>query len=191
MSPEYLKEFGRKKEIPLKYETEILVVLSRYPELKDVCISFELTDQASVPYGTKPLLRHCIGSKKNRKYIISLLEKADVPEKAALFKNLTSRMRMGVIAHELMHVIQYHFGRLSLIKTCALFIMEASRRKLERAADTGAIEHGFGEELLEHALYIRSIPGYTDKRPAICKDYLQPSEIKGLLETQGNKILVG
>lgn len=186
MSPEDLKQFGRKKDIPAKYETEILIVLSRYPELSEVRICFELTTSASVPYGTKPLLSHCLGSKKNRKYIISILEDADFPEKAALFKNLTSRMQMAVIAHELFHVVQYHFGHLSLIRTCALFLFEASRRKLEREADKAAIDHGFGDELLEHALYIRSIPGYVKKRPSILKDYLQPYEIEAVLMEQAH-----
>ena len=78
-------------------------------------------------------------------------------------------MRMGVIAHELCHVVQIHYGKLSLLKTSFLFLMHFPRRKFERAADKGAIAHGFGQELLEYTNYIRSIPGYIGKRPASTK----------------------
>ncbi|HET6226194.1 MAG TPA: hypothetical protein VFF27_07940 [Bacteroidia bacterium] len=178
---ELRKKYGMNKHIPFKYENEILTALSHYPELKEVEIIFKLTDHASVPYGTKPAISSCFKSKKKRSYVINILEKAEDPERTALFKNLSSRMRIGVIAHELMHVEQYHFGRFSLIKTLGLFVVPSSRRRLERAADKGAIDHGFGEELLEHALYLRSIPGYTEKRPAIKEDYLQPDEIESCL----------
>jgi hypothetical protein len=181
---ELRKKHGINKDIPFKYENEILTALSHYPELSEIKIVFKLTDRAAVPYDTKPAVSSCFISKKERSYIINILEKAKDPERMALFKNLSSRMRVGVIAHELMHVKQYHFGHFSLIKTLGRFIVHSSRRKLERDADKGAIEHGLGQELLEHALYLRSIPGYTEKRPAIEEDYLQPNEIENYLRMQ-------
>jgi|SRR3954469_19320488 hypothetical protein len=177
-----LVKYAYRKQIPKKYENEILIALSQYPELRNVHIVFTLANHASVPYNTKPTITSCIRFKKNRRYTITLLEKADYPESAALFKNLTEQMRVAVIAHELFHVVQYHFGNFSLIKTLSLFLIHTSRIKLERAADKGAIFHGFGEGLLEHALYLRSIPGYTEKRPAIETDYLKPSEIRYLMD---------
>jgi hypothetical protein len=188
---ELQKKHGTNKQIPQKYEKEIFTVLSHYPELSTVKIIFKLTDRASVPYDTKPAIVSCLQPKKLRVYIINLLEKADYPESMALFKNLSGSMRMGVIAHELMHVKQYHFGRFSLIKTLGLFVIHSSRRRLERNADKGAIEHGFGQELLEHALYLRSIPGYTEKRPAIKEDYLQPTEINYYLKVQNEHTIHG
>jgi hypothetical protein len=59
---------------------------------------------------------------------------------------------------------------------------------IERGADKGAIEHGCGQQLYKHALYLRSIPGYVEKRPAINKYYLKPYEILELLKL--NKELV-
>jgi hypothetical protein len=177
-----LSKYAYRKEIPQKYENEILIALSQYPELRNVYINFTLADNASVPYSTKPNFFGCIRSKKKRRYTITLLERADYPESEALFKNLTVSMRVAVIAHELFHVVQYHFGRFSLIKTLSLFLIHASRIRLERAADKGAIFHGFGDGLLEHAIYLRSIPGYIKKRPAIETDYLKPSEIRYFLD---------
>lgn len=175
------KKYSSNKEIPQKYEKEILIALSRYPELRKVHIKFLLVDTAPAPYYTKPVLTSCFGARKNREYIISILEKANYPESEALFEKLTERMRIGVIGHELYHVVQYHIGSFSLIKTFARFLIFGMRRKLERAADRGAIQHGLGKQLLEHSKYIRSIPGYLQKRPSIQTDYLKPSEIEYLL----------
>jgi hypothetical protein len=63
------------------------------------------------------------------------------------------------------------------------FLIHSTRRKLERAADKGAIFHGCGKGLLQHAIYLRSIPGYTEKRPEIETDYLKPAEIRYLLDS--------
>jgi hypothetical protein len=178
-----LKKFGHRKQLPKKYEKEILIALSHYPELRNVHITVALVNQASVPYGTKPDIRCCLHLKSKRSYTIAILEEADYPESAALFKNLTECMRTAVIAHELFHVVQYHFGSFSLIRTLSRFLIHSTRRKLERAADKGAIFHGCGQGLLEHAIYLRTIPGYVKKRPAIETDYLKPAEIRYLLDS--------
>ena len=167
---------------PAEYEEEILAVLPAYPELWDLHIHFIITDSAKVPYGTKPTLGSCFKPRKKRIYTVKLLNKAKPPLEEALFKNLTTEMRRGVIAHELMHVVQYNkCNSPKLLKTLASFAFSSKRRMLEREADKGAIEHGFGKELLAHALYIRMIPGYVEERPAINTDYLLPAEIKRCL----------
>jgi hypothetical protein len=175
---ELRKQFGKNKYIPAKYEREILLTLSQYPELKETTINFMLALKASVPYGTKPTFASCFKPKAKREYTVTFLEFADEPENSALMKNLTPQMRTGVIAHELVHVIQYcNCNPLSLLRMLALYVTPY-KKKIERGADKGAIKHGFGEELLAHAQYLRKIPGYTEKRPELNTDYLQPREIR-------------
>ena len=177
------KEFGNLKDIPVKYEREILIALSHFPELKKEDINFQLALHSSVPYGTKPSFASCFIPKNKRTYTITILEAAESPTKEALFRNLTENMRIAVIAHELTHVKQYSkCNPVSLLKTFILYMTPKYKRKIERNADIGAIEHGFGNELLEHALYIRSIPGYLKVRPEINKDYLLPLEIKRYMD---------
>lgn len=178
-----LQQFSKNKEIPKKYEYEILIALSHYPELKDTKIRFSLAVHASVPYGTKPTFKSCFTPRKNRAYIITILESAEYPESAALMKRLTREMRIGVLGHELAHVKQFQScNPFSLLKRLASFLVSSTRRTIERAADKMAIAHGLGQELLEHALYIRSIPGYVKKRPKLNEDYLLPREIEYYLE---------
>ncbi len=172
------KEFGANKKIPAEYEKEILTALSYYPELKDVKIKFRIAHHAKMPYCTKPSLLSYFRSKKNRTYVITLLDKAPEPEKEALFSNLTEDMRISVIGHELAHVYQFNeCNRKELIKKVASFMVHRARRRIERGADLLAIKHGLGEGLLKHARFIRSIPGYVKKRPNINEEYLKPAEI--------------
>lgn len=172
------KEFGRRKKIPSKYEKEILIALSYYPELKDIKIKFQLVRHAKMPYGTKPSFFSFMRSKKNRTYTITILESSSHPEKEALFTNLTEDMRISVMGHELAHVFQFsECDRIGLLKKLSSFLVHRTRRRIERGADLLAIKHGLGEGLLKHARYIRSIPGYLEKRPEINEEYLKPAEI--------------
>jgi hypothetical protein len=172
------KQVGYNKEIPAKYEAPILSALAAYPELEKIRIRFNLADQHSVTYGTTPTLLSFFKRPENRVYDITLLEEAKEPEQSALFKNLTEPMQTAVIAHELMHVLQYNARpRKEMWKLCLTYPFPSHKRKLERGADIGAIERGFGEGLYAHAIYIRSIPGYLEQRPDIDKYYLKPAEI--------------
>jgi hypothetical protein len=171
-------EFGFNKQIPEKYEEEILVALSHYPELKYERINFVLTSSAPLQYGTKPSAASFLLPKSQRTYIITILEWAKDPEKEALMKNIDRKMRIGVLGHELGHVLQYSkLGTLKLFKMASLMAFDSNKRKIEREADKMAIEHGLGEELLRHAEYIRLIPEYVDQHPELNTNYLMPQEI--------------
>jgi hypothetical protein len=171
-------EYGRYKEIPAKYEKVILNALSHYPELKDTRIRFELKKKHPAPYGTTPELKTIFGNIYDREYVISILEHAEPPMFYALFKNLTFECQTAVIAHELAHVLQYdEMDRGELLKFLIMYMIPPFQQKVEQAADMQAIIHGFGQELLEHAIYVRCIPGYVEERKDLNRNYLKPSEI--------------
>lgn len=172
--------------IPEKYRDIIAPVLDNYPEITHLKITFRLVTKFSVPYGTMPSPLSVFRPRSKREYFINILEDAEEPMRSALFKNLPPNAQTAVIAHELCHVIQ--FNRLSspaLLVTLILYGMfPPMKKKLERAADEGAIVHGYGKELYEQAVFIRSIPGYIDQRPEIDKHYLYLDEIIKRLKVQ-------
>lgn len=172
------KTFGNNKRMPACYERVILEALSHYPELVDVRIHFVSRRRHPVPYGTTPGIASVFQSPSHRMYTITLLEEAEPPEEQVLFKHLTYDMQLGVIGHELVHVLQFMYcDRIQLLKTLMLYPVPSFQKRIERSADIGAIEHGFGKELHEHAVYIRSVPGYVEQRKAILENYLSPEEI--------------
>jgi hypothetical protein len=124
------------KVIPEKYAQPILTAFSRYPELKHTHIHFKLTDKHPVPYGTTPTFGSLFKKASNRKYYITLLEEAEEPERSALFKNLPEEGQIAVIAHELVHVLQFNSCTVSqLLKLMLLYPFPPFKRKVERAAD--------------------------------------------------------
>jgi hypothetical protein len=110
---EIQNNWGMNKVIPDKYAKPILTALSHYPELKYARIFFKLTDQHPVPYGTTPTFLSLFRRSAKRTYYITLLEKSNGPEEAALYKNLPYEGQVAVIAHELMHVLQFIYCRVS------------------------------------------------------------------------------
>ena len=176
-------EFGYNKIIPKEYEVAILTALSHYPELKNIRIRFVLRNRYPVPYGAIPSFKSLLMSPDKRQYSISILEKAKPPEEKILMKNLSFNAQVGVMGHEIAHVVQYHScGKFQLLKFLTMYLQPDLKQKIERTADLYTISHGLGKQLLEHAIYIRSIPGYTEGRKAINKYYLKPEEIINYLK---------
>jgi hypothetical protein len=173
---ELRKEFGMNKVIPQKYEHVILKVLSHYPELRETTIEFRLKASHPVPHSTSVSFGSLL--KLQVKYVINLLEKAEPPFEQALFRNLPEGAQPGVIGHELGHVLLYKkMGPLSAFKKALSQPGMREKRSRERAADIIALEHGLGFELYTHAVYIRTIDGYMERRKDLEVCYLHPHEI--------------
>jgi hypothetical protein len=175
-----------KKVIPPEMEKVVSEVLTAYPELENIEIHFLLKKTHPVPYGTVPAPVSFFRAPKDRVYRISIRTEAPPPEEAVLFKNLTFSQQKGVIAHELVHVLQFQkCSRLKMFRYLFSYPSKSFEKKLERLADRGTIERGFGKELYDHAVYIRNVPGYQELRPAINENYMQPREILTVLEDRG------
>lgn len=172
------EKFGQNKTMPKRYEKVILNALSHYFKLSDVQIEFLTSKTASRPTGTKPSFASLFLPAGKRKYRVTILTRAEQPMREALIKNLPEQAQLAALAHELSHVLQYEkMDRLELLKTYFSMGISSFRKGFEREADKITIEHGLGEELYLFAVYIRDIPGYTEKRKEINRDYFLPHEI--------------
>jgi hypothetical protein len=170
--------FETNKIIPSKYHDVILEVLEAYPELQGICIRFCLKDKHPVPYGTTPDLSSVLRKPERRSYTVTIREKATGPTEQVLFRNLTHEMQKGVIAHELIHVLQYQSrSGIGVLKLICGMVKSSVQRQMEQEADRGAVERGFGRELHAHAVHMRSVPGYPQMRPAVHRNYMEPEEI--------------
>jgi hypothetical protein len=167
------------KDFPQAYKAAILAALTEYPELTNLHIHFKTTQKHPVPYGTTPRVSGFLLPARRRTYDITILEKSSGPEEKALFRNLPADVQRAVIAHELVHVAQFNALTIpGMLRFAVLYPLESFKIKIERDADLGAIEHGFGEDLLAMARFLRAIPGYTRQRPEIVTHYLSPEEIE-------------
>jgi hypothetical protein len=181
-TPRKISDGTANKKIPSQYAPAIRIALSHYPELANTHIEFRLVEKASAPYGTKPSFSSPLNPRNKRKYLISILENTDGPMGKVLMKNLPLNLQVGVIGHELAHVVQYNSkSGAGLVRLMALYVLPKYKRKIERAADICTVSHGLGGQLLEHAEYIRQVPGYVQERPEIDENYLLPDEIREYL----------
>ena len=149
-------EYGTNKIIPAVYETQILIALSYFPELKNETIEFRLK-KAITPLSSKPTIFGLLQSAKKRKYIITISEETNSKLEPILFKNLNFNAQIGVLGHEISHVSNYitkGFGKMMNIA----FIELLSKKQVdnfERNTDITCIKHGLGYQLLDWSKSVR------------------------------------
>jgi len=155
--------FGKDKVIPCEYELSILLALSHFPEMKDIQISFELTQSGAPMESTFDYLTLLLSGTK-RKYRILLLDSYGTNFDPIVMRNLSLNSQVGIIAHELCHTIYYHdLNTLEIINWGLKYLLNKKfAAEHERNSDLLAIYKGFGWQLLEYATYIRTTPGIRE-----------------------------
>ncbi|HMK19610.1 MAG TPA: hypothetical protein VK492_15515 [Chitinophagaceae bacterium] len=150
-----LKEFGNKKEIPQQFEKPILTALSHFPELKNVHIVFRIK-KAYSGLTTKPNFIGVFKRKDHRTYIITISNETIDTLKPLLLHNLTFEQQVGVIGHELSHVVD--FNSKNFPQTIGVGIGHISKKyldKMEFNTDRICIQHGLGKYLLAYSKHVR------------------------------------
>src|SRR4249919_219831 len=140
-----LQKFGYKKEIPQQYEKPILTALSYFPELKDVHIVFRIK-KAYSDLTTKPNFAGVFKRKDHRSYIITISNETIDTLKPLLLQNLTFEQQVGVIGHELSHVVDFNSNNFP--QTIGVGIGHISKKyldKMEFNTDRICIQHGLGK----------------------------------------------
>lgn len=155
--PKLKREFGKNKNIAKAYETQILIALSYFPELKNVPITFVLK-KTETPLSSRPSFIGLLQSAKNRKYTITISDETNSKLEPILFKNLNLNAQIGIIGHELSHVSDYMekgFGKMSSLLWIEIF-SKKEVDKFEYKTDLRCINHGLGYQLLEWSKSVRS-----------------------------------
>lgn len=174
-----------RKTILPKYETEILTVLSFYPELDSTRIIFkEATIKASLNARPK------VGSlffrrRKNRTYVIRI--KPNTEDSVATLDQAGFNAAVGVLGHELNHVVDYSnrsiFG---IIGRLFNYTNKKGKRKYEAEIDRMTIEKGLGWQLFDWEDYVFNKSNAKVRYKAYKKDiYYSPEDLKSLIN-QGN-----
>lgn len=173
-------EYGRNKNFVDKVELPALIALSFFPELKQTQISFEYksikTTMATRPHIGKSLV-------KNRSYVIYI--NSNAKERGAVsFNELGLQEQIGIIAHELSHIVDYEKrNNFSLIQ-CGIYysVFKHYHRNLERETDMLVIKKGLAHQLYAFTHYVLHQSNATETYKAFKrKNYLLPEEISDYL----------
>ncbi|MES1215477.1 MAG: hypothetical protein ABUT20_08170 [Bacteroidota bacterium] len=154
--PDSLHQFLYHKKILKEYELPILTALSHFPELKNLRINF-VSREKYTPLSTRPAFMSMIKRKSRRTYIVTISSKSIDTLSHLLYKNLSLTEQIGIMGHELSHVVD--FDNKNFFQSLHNAIGHLSKRfldKMEYKTDMICIKHGLGRYLEAYSLHVRT-----------------------------------
>ncbi len=178
-------KFGVNKILLAPYEMPIITALSFYPELKNIRIEFKGV-RSDLPLNTKPAGTTIFKDPHHRTYVIHIATHIKNGREDVMLAHLNFNIQVGVIAHELGHVVDYLKKSVwEILATGLLYKSKNYKAKLESKVDTITAQHGLGYQLMEYGKLIKKL---QNKYPAdeyyktYFDFYLKPEYIKGLIK---------
>ncbi len=174
------EEYGQNKNFIDKVELPALIALSFFPELKNTPITFEYR-KIKTTMSTRPHMGQFLIS--NRTYVIYINSQAKELGGVS-FDELGLQEQIGIIAHELSHIVDYQKRKTFSMLKCGLYysIFEHYHRTLERNTDLLVIQKGLAHQLYAFSNYVlnksSASPHYKEFKR---KNYLSPEEISDYL----------
>ncbi|MEO1053119.1 MAG: hypothetical protein AAFX87_20980 [Bacteroidota bacterium] len=150
--------YGQNKVLPPGYEKQAILALSAYPELKDVHIRFEL-NQESAPMEATFEYTSLLGFGP-RVYRVRLNNAENTQFDEILLYSLPFDAQVGILAHELGHIVYYRrLNFFQILKWGLMYLVSEDFRSIhERTTDLMPVYHGLGWQIYDYAHYIRTSP---------------------------------
>ncbi len=173
---------GDNKGLPEGFEIAAAIAYSAFPELKDVNIDMILT-QEGAPMESTLEIWSLFGPRKNRHYQILLNDVEHSYFDPILLRSLPFDAQVGILAHELGHIVYYHelnifeFGKWGL----KYLRDDEFRATHERTTDLMPVYYGLGSQIYQYAYFVRYDPTcksfYAEGKDFMDKYYLTDKEL--------------
>jgi hypothetical protein len=166
--------------LPKQFEDVFYLALYHYPEL-----SGNFIEVVFKPIGTtlqvQPAAGFIFKRKSTRGYRIFINSNLDF--EGILFKDVPYNAQVGLVAHELAHILDYNYkNSFQIIGTGLKFLNKNSRSRYEKSIDLLTVYKGLGWQLLDWAQYAMFDSKATDDYKAFKKsNYLDPEEITEII----------
>ena len=175
--------FGFNKKVPEEILSNFYTAIRYYPELKQVNIK--------VRYGNIKTTMQCrprwdflFHKKKNRSYVMYIGNKIKNGN-GILYRHLPLNAQIGVIDHELAHIIDYQ--RMNNRQLCRFgfdYLTSKKKREIENRIDLIAIHRGLGYQIKDFSKYVFEESGASfEYLKYKMKFYFRPHQIKEILAT--------
>ena len=190
-SPDSLLIYGHNKEIPAEFRKPVLTALSYFPELKEVHIVFRIR-KAYTPLTTKPNFAGVFKPKDHRTYVITISNETSDTLTHLLFKNLSFEEQVGIMGHELSHVVD--FNNKSFVQSVSSGVGHISKKyvdKMEFNTDRICIMHGLGKYLEAYSMHVRQSmhvhnwrgADFVNEKNEAHERYMNPDTIEKYMDT--------
>lgn len=174
------------KIVPDNIWREAYVALSHYPELRDTPIEFRFKKNIKKSFmQAQPKIGGLFRKKGNRSYLILINEEFSIEDEKFDISMVPSEVLIGWIGHELGHIMDYQDrSAVGLIWFGLKYITSKNYiREAERVADTYAVNHGLGEQIIATKDFILNHSRLSDVYKARIEDlYLSQEEIMVLID---------
>jgi hypothetical protein len=131
------------KTLAPKFKEVITKALEFFPELKDIHIRFIEKKWFHFTVASLINWKSLFGPRAKRSYTIVI--NTEVPEEFdhGLFSKLPENLQIGMLGHELAHVVDYQKRNIfEIVKILIFYLIPSRKQKFERSIDTIAIKHG-------------------------------------------------
>lgn len=178
------RKFKSVDELPLTYRKAARIALSYYPELKNTRIIFR-EKNIKTTMATRPRMDFLFHHKGKRVYCIFFDTKVK-NEDGLLPSEVPFNALIGLIGHELAHVIDYeHKSAIGIVSTGIRYMGHHYREKLENATDRETISRGLGWQLYDWSEFVLEAPDVSEKyREYKEKYYYDPAQLKRIIRHQ-------
>ena len=178
------------KIVPDAIWRETYIALSHYPELKDTPIEIRFKKNIKKSFmQAQPKIGGLLKNKKKRSYLIFINETFKIEDEIFDVSSVPSEVLIGWIGHELGHIMDYQDrSALGLVWFGVKYITSKNYiKEAEKAADTYAVNHGLGEQIIATKNFIIHHSKLSDNyKDRIQELYLSPEEIMVLIDEISN-----
>jgi len=166
-----------------QFEKPAKEALLKYPELQNVKLKFVSVEKSKLAHQALPYTFSIFRSRKNRKYKIIIASDQCGELDSTLFKNLDYKSQVGVLAHELAHILDYvnSSGIRIITKGISYKLSKKFRKSYERKTNIEAMRRGFTQEILS---WSNEVYTYLD-RDGRGDYYHSPLEIRQIISQSG------
>lgn len=158
-----------------EYQDLVLYVLQHFPELRDVRVRVLYSEE-----GTTMACRPDFLSMLKGKRVYNILINNRPDFEGILLSDAPIDAQIGVIAHEMCHILEYEsYGTAGIVYLASMYLDRDSKRLFERRTDERTIAKGFGRHLRSWAKFsMYDSPKADENYKAFKRDiYMTPSEI--------------
>jgi hypothetical protein len=147
---------GANKGLPPGFEVAGAIAYSAYPELSDVEIDMVLVN-GGAPMESRPEIATLLGPRKDRRYLVLLNNEQPSYFEPILLRSLPFDAQVGILAHELGHIVYYEQLNIFQIAKWGLEYLRSDdfRAKHERTTDLMPVYHGLGSQIYRYAYFVR------------------------------------